>query len=325
MKVTDLLDRKQESWRELETAIETLSQSRRWKRPTSEQVLRFGALYRMACADLALAQSYRLPEETIQYLHQLVGNAHNVLYRSQRFRFRDWGKTLFVDVPRRLFQDGYLRISFLFFWGAFFASMLLAYMPGDFARQVAGAETLEAMEEMYAKPLGEMRGEGGDTMMVGFYIFNNAGIGLRCFVMGIFFGVGSIATLAFNGVYLGTIFGYMIHSTSSANFYEFVTAHGPFELTAVVLSGAAGLRLGFSMIDTKGATRMESLRREGRNALEIIVVASILFFLAAFVEGYISPSPLPYSTKAAVAIVSGLLLVVYIIVLGWGGTVSDAT
>lgn len=325
MKVTDLLDRKQESWRELESAIDAMGKSTRFRRHPPEEVLRFGALYRAACADLALAQAYRFPEETIQYLHQLVGNAHNVLYRSQRFRFRDWGQTLFVDVPRRLFRDGGLWLCFVFFWGSFLGAMLLASMPGDFARQVVGEETLERMEEMYAEPLGSMRGEGGDTLMVGFYIFNNAGIGLRCFVMGIFFGVGSIATLAFNGVYLGTVFGAMLHSSSSANFFEFVTAHGPFELTAVVLSGAAGLRLGFSMIDTKGATRMESLRREARHALEIIVVASILFFLAAFIEGYVSPSTLPYSAKVTVAVVSGLLLFLYIIVLGWGGSTDNAT
>ena len=57
MKVAELLARRQENWQELETAIVTRSEKRRWGKHTSEEVLHFGALYRAASADLALAPS----------------------------------------------------------------------------------------------------------------------------------------------------------------------------------------------------------------------------------------------------------------------------
>ena len=62
--------------------------------------------------------------------------------------------------------------------------------------------------------------------MAGFYVFNNAGIGLKCFAGGIVFGIGSLVVLAFNGLTLGTVFGHMLASPVADHFGEFVTAHG---------------------------------------------------------------------------------------------------
>jgi uncharacterized membrane protein SpoIIM required for sporulation len=100
------------------------------------------------------------------------------------------------------------------------------------------------------------------------------------------------------------------------NFFEFVTAHGPFELTAIVLAAGAGMRLGFSLLYTKERSRLESLRAAGRESVPAIMVAVILFMLAAFIEGFVSPSSLPYAIKALVAAASSGLLMFYFVVLG---------
>jgi uncharacterized membrane protein SpoIIM required for sporulation len=100
------------------------------------------------------------------------------------------------------------------------------------------------------------------------------------------------------------------------NFYQFVTAHAPFELTAIVLSGAAGMRLGFSMIFTRGLSRAASLRLAGRESIPTVSAAVILFVLAAIVEGFISPSELPYAIKAIVCALSSALLMFYFVMLG---------
>ena len=99
--------------------------------------------------------------------------------------------------------------------------------------------------------------------MTGFYINHNAAIGLKCYAYGLTFGIMTIYELCFQALVLGTMFGYMATTPMAANFYEFVTAHGPFELTAIVLSGAAGMRLGWGLIDTKGQRRIDSLAPRG--------------------------------------------------------------
>ena len=90
----------------------------------------------------------------------------------------------------------------------------------------------------------------------------------------------------------------------------------PFELTAVVLCAAAGLRLGFSLVDTHGLTRAASLRRAAEESTSTIWAAVVLFMLAAGIEAFVSPSAAPYAVKAAVAVLSCVLLAFYFFVLG---------
>ncbi len=110
----------------------------------------------------------------------------------------------------------------------------------------------------------------------------------------------------------------MATTPQARNFFTFVTAHGPFELTAIVFSGAAGLRLGSGLIVTQGQSRLASLRREAARSLPIAGVAVILFVLAAFLEGFVSASPLPYWSKAAIALASAVVLAFYLFALGRG-------
>jgi uncharacterized membrane protein SpoIIM required for sporulation len=148
-------------------------------------------------------------------------------------------------------------------------------------------------------------------------VFHNTTIGLKCFAFGLIFGVGGLYMTVFNAGYLGAVFGFMASSPQSDNFFHFVTAHGPFELTAIVLSAAAGMRMGFALVDTKGLTRTAALRREARESLPTMWAAIVLFVLAALIEAFVSPSSAPYWAKAMVAGVSVGALVFYFLVLGY--------
>lgn len=317
MRVVDRLAQREATWRELEGLLGRFA-SRRWFRSKAgtADIVRLGELYRAACTDLMLAESHDLPRDTVFYLHALVGRAHNVVYRARGFRFSDLGRALFAEGPRQMRSDRALRLSAAVFFGSFLICALLAAGQDDFATRVIGAEFVENMDHMYSQPISGGAGEDhrarSDSAMAGFYVFNNTTIGLRCFAYGLALGLGTLYELVSNGIILGTVFGHMARSPYAANFFTFVTAHSSFELTAIVFSGAAGLRLGYGLIDTKGQTRLASLRREARRALPTVGAAVVLFFLAAFIEGFVSASSLPYSVKAAIAIVSAALLAAYL-------------
>lgn len=314
MKVAELLAERRENWRELEAVCVRLEASRK-RKLGAPAMARFASLYRGACADLALADAYHLPPNTVSYLHQLVGRAHNQLYRARSFRFATWGHELLVALPQRLYRDNSLRLAFVIFWGFFLATMFMGYVSPEFAEGVCGKETLAYMEEMHAHSTSGAGLNQGSTM-VGFYVSHNAGIGFRCFAMGLLLGVGGLLITVSNGVMLGTTFGYMATTPVRENFFQFVTAHGPFELTGIVICSAAGMQLGFAIVDTKGMTRGDSLRLAARNALPTAVLGMLLFILAAFIEGLISPSTLPYVFKAAIAVLSSAILVFYFVLLG---------
>jgi uncharacterized membrane protein SpoIIM required for sporulation len=337
MRVIDRLARRETTWRELDGLLGRLERARLrrgaaapppevvWvededapKRPAlpagkpgAADVIRLGELYRAACADLMLAEAHDLPRDTVAYLHALVARAHNAVYRARGFRFAAWAGELFHTVPRRLRSDPTLRLSALVFYGIFVVFGLLAAARPEFAEQVVGADFLEQLEQMYAEPIGPDT-ERDEALMAGFYIQHNASIGLQCYAWGLTFGLGTLAVLLGNAKDLGTAFGHMVRTPSAGHFYTFVTAHGPFELTAIVFSGAAGLRLGWGLIDTQGQTRLASLRREAAQSLPTVGAAVFLFLLAAFLEGFVSGSTLPYPYKAAIALACTALLVAYL-------------
>ena len=321
MRVVDRLAGREKDWRELQLRLARM-EGKRLRTLSPDDVLRLGELYRSACADLMLAEVHDLPRDTVAYLHALVGRAHNAVYRAKGFHLADWARVIFDEVPRRLRSDPMLRVAALTFWGLFFLCAFVAAARPGFAAKVVGEHQVEMMEQMYDQPLDgsstkEKLGRN-DSMMAGFYIFHNAGIGLSCYAWGIVFGLGSLWTLASNAIGLGVVFGHMATTPQAPNFFTFVTAHGPFELTAIVFAGAAGLRLGSGLIFTEGRSRLASLRREGAKSLPIVGLSVILFILAAFLEGFVSASPLPYWAKASIAVVSASILAAYVFAAGRG-------
>ena len=68
MKVADLLESRRQNWRELEQACSELEGFRIKRGMRAAKLVRFTSLYRAACADLALADSYQLPQYTVSYL-----------------------------------------------------------------------------------------------------------------------------------------------------------------------------------------------------------------------------------------------------------------
>jgi len=319
MKVSELLQIRREQWKELEGLCDIM-ETRRRSQIDAGMVSRFSSLYRAACADLALADENRLPQNTTNYLHQLVGRAHNQLYRSRRFDLQSWKDTMFIDVPQRIFNNRCVQLAFLIFWGAFLLSAALAASQDlwpDFAENVLTSAQIEMMEDNFSEPMSGRSGEQ-NAIMASFYIYHNTGIGLKCFASGLLVIPGLIITL-FNAIVLGASFGYMARPDvpQSENFYEFVTAHGPFELTAIVLSAGAGLHLGLAWMKTNGLTRASSLTQAARETMPLLGAAMVMFFLAALIEGFISPSLAPYWFKAAIAVLSSGSLMFYFVILGY--------
>ena len=318
MKVADFLKQRRENWQELEQLCVQM-ETRRKRQVGPVMIDRFASLYRAACADLALADSYQLPPNTVQYLHRLVGRAHNQLYRSRSFDLRSWGRALFQEVPQRIFADSCLHVAFCLFWGIFLMSSYLAWSDQwpQFADAMLSPEYVDQLESNFSQPIAG-RNSAINPYMASYYIQHNTGIGLQCFAGGLLLIPGIMVTV-FNAAHLGAAFGYMAKPDVAAgeNFFHFVTAHGPFELTAIVLSAAAGLRLGMSWIRTHGLRRGDSLRRSSQEAMPLMGAAMVMFFMAALIEGFLSPSAAPYVLKAAVAVLSSGVLMFYFVVLGY--------
>ena len=180
---------------------------------------------------------------------------------------------------------------------------------------------VSVMERMYEpgeqRRVGESRGSDSDVRMFGFYIRNNTGIGFRTFAGGLLFGLGSLFFLSYNGLLIGAVAGHLTHLGYTETFWGFVAGHSGPELTAIVLSGAAGLKLGWALIAPGRDTRMRALREAAGIALRILYGAALLFLLAAFIEAFWSSNAgIPATTKYGVGLVVWGALWAYLLAAG---------
>ncbi len=329
--LAETVQRRRADWLRLEQMLQQLG-ARSLKGCRGISITELSDLYRSACADLAMADQYRLSPETVDYLHRLVGKAHNSIYRSRRFQFHTWWDIAFHRAPRQIFRDSCVHVCGLLFFGLFALSTYLAHnessFPG-FAERMLGREQIEQMESSFTEADFDSQTYGRsidqNLAMVAFYIQHNTGIGLQCFSMGPLIIPGLYMT-AFNGTMLGASFGYMSRGGTEGgdNFLEFVTAHGAFELTAIALAAAAGLRIGIGWLFTGGLTRIASLQLRAIEAVPVMAVSGGLFFLAALTEGLLSPTSIPYLFKAAWGVFSSSLMIYYFVVLGYPAEQSSA-
>lgn len=314
MTPAEFLARRAPDWQELDSLLARMDY-RSDSRLSAADFLRFARLYRAACTDLSLAGAYRLSREAEHRLEDLVSRGHANLYTVRRSRWADVREFFMRKIPFLVYSDPYVRICQIAFWVPFVLCLGLSFRSAPFAEKVVGAATLQSYVEMHAKQR-DAHTIGGAVAGSGFYLYNNVSIDLLVFGFGVLGGVGSLLLTLFNAIYLGCIIGYLFASPAGPNLLNFITAHAPFELTAIGISAGAGLRIGFAFVAPAGRHRLRALTEEARHSVPVIVSAAGLTAAAAFLEAFLAPSAVPLLWKALIALVCTLFMFVY---FGVGG------
>jgi uncharacterized membrane protein SpoIIM required for sporulation len=251
---------------------------------------RFLFLYRTACEHLALAQARGFPAPLVSRLSAVTARAHQIVYRQTDLGLGRIGRTLMHTFPAmvRAHRWYVLVAALVLMVPAFALGYAVAHRP-DLILSMADSSTAEEFGRMYdpANPaIGRLRDAGTNWMMFGFYIANNIGIAFQCYVSGILFGVGSLYYLAFNGAFGGAVAGYVTSIGYARTFFPFIATHSAFEVTAIVLSGAAGLRIGHAVLLPGRLLRAASLQLAARETSVIIFGSAVMLVVAAAIEAF---------------------------------------
>jgi uncharacterized membrane protein SpoIIM required for sporulation len=252
--------------------------------------------YRHLCQHLALARARDYSPRLIEHLHQLTLRGHQLLYRHPGNLKQRLLGFLLAGFPQRVREEWrFVAVASALFYGSLLVMGLLVYYIPELVYSLLDPTQVADMESMYRSDVQRIgalpeRASSQDWQMFGYYIRNNIGIAFQTFAGGLLYGVGTLFFLLFNGLNIGAVAGYLTQLGSGVTFWPFVVGHGAFELTAITLAGAAGLKLGWALIAPGRRTRGEALRHAARPCTGLITGVFFLLLLAAFVEAYWSSS-----------------------------------
>lgn len=303
-------------WQKLEKLLNEAEKSR----PTAA-VDELPAVFRQVCHDLSVAQHRMSPQRLTQRLNALAIRGYRVLERHSAGGWEAFARLFLVEFPQAVRAE----------WKLFWWCMALFYLPAvliavitpahpEWAMALLGPDGMRQIESMYgeaSKPsdyVHESFGSGFSAFC--YYIWHNVSIDFKTFAGGLLGGVGALGVLLFNSLFLGSVFGYVHYSGNPLTLYTWVVAHGAPELTGIVISAMAGMRVGWSVLRPGRMERRTALVQAGRKALPLLTGAAVLTSIAAVLEGFWSPLDLPPLIKFTAGGVCWLLVAAFLLFSG---------
>lgn len=285
MKLDRFVADREGEWGRLQAAVDRARG--RPERLGADGVLELGALYRAAAADLALVRREWPGDPLQRRLEALVGRARHLVYDAPAGRGSL--RTFFGSTYwRRIAERPWLLLAS---WALLLLPMALSV--------VWGITDPAAAAGMVPEPFrGATRPTGGDlgipvveqAASATAIFTNNIRVTFLAFAGGVLAGLGTAFVLVYNGTFIGAVWGLAVDAGAGLPFIELVTPHGVLELSCIVVSAAAGLRMGWALIEPGSARRGEALRSEAGRAVELVLGTMPWLVLAGLVEGFVTPA-----------------------------------
>lgn len=261
--------------------------------------------YQRIIADLARARSMGAPRQTVDLLNRLAVMGHNLLYGYARpVHARGDGWLIHFARTVRKYASA-MGLSCLMLFGPMVISYLaVQWYPslgfdlvpeGFYAFDPASSENLHDIPSL-TRP-----------MVSSSIITNNIQVTLMAFGLGLTAGIGTTAVLVFNGIHIGTVAGWMAVQGKSKALWGWILPHGSTELLAIAIAGGAGYLLAGAMVMPGLQRRSVALRAIGRDAMTIELGVMGMLVIAGLIEGFVSPSALPFEARLGVLGASLLL------------------
>jgi len=300
----------QASWARLEQLTAQAGSARFGPAEVDEMV----QLYQRASTHLSHARTQRADPGLVNRLTRLVADARGVLYGTRSRSLAGFARFFTTSFPAAVWHARrfVLVSAALLFVPALLMGSWLAH--SDAALE---ASAPDALREAYVEQDFEAYYSSAPASQFATEVtVNNIQVGFLAFALGILLCVPTALVLAQNGANVGFAAGLFTAVGEQPKFYGLILPHGMLELSAIVVAGAAGLAVGWAIIDPGDRPRTEALAEQGRRSAVIALGLAMAFIVAGTIEGFVTPSGLPTSLRIAIGFAACLAFWTYVIVLG---------
>jgi uncharacterized membrane protein SpoIIM required for sporulation len=120
---------------------------------------------------------------------------------------------------------------------------------------------------------------------------NNMKVAMSAWAGGLLAGLGAFAIVFLNGFMLGAIVLTTVHFGMGHALLEFVAAHGPLELSLIVVTAAAGVHVGRALVSPGLEPRGQRVQAAALRSALILLGCLPWFLVLGLVEAFVSPAP----------------------------------
>jgi uncharacterized membrane protein SpoIIM required for sporulation len=270
------------------------------------------SLYIHLVNDLSYAQTYYPKSKTVVYLNYLASQIYQKIYKTKREEKNRFVYFFSTEVPLLVHQyRRYLLYAFILFFGAVAIGVVSARYDENFVRLILGDSyvntTLESIKK--GNPVAVYKSGSNWGSFIGITL-NNLYVGVRCYIYGIFGGIGTFLVLIQNSIMLGS-FQYFFYKQGV--FWVSVRGiwiHGAMEIFGMVVESACGFILGASILFPRTYSRLNSFKIGFKDGLKIFLGTVPFTIAAGFLEGFITRYSIVMPIWLSVFIILGTLSII---------------
>jgi uncharacterized membrane protein SpoIIM required for sporulation len=277
-------------WRRLEGLLNRV-EKRSATSLSDEELLAIPVLYRSTLSSLSVARATSLDHGLIDYLEGLSTRAYFFVYGARaglRQRLGTFFRDTWPGAVRDLWRET-LAAFLITVVAAGVGYLLVMSDPTWFDGLVGGlseGRDPTASTEYLRKVLYHSEAKSGLAILAAFLFNHNAQLAIFSFALGFAFCIPTCFFLAENGLALGAFFAVYVSRGLGFQLGGWIFIHGVTELFAIILSGAAGFRIGWRVAFPGERTRIDAAAAAGRSAAPVIAGVVIMLVIAALLEGF---------------------------------------
>lgn len=307
MKETSFIQQNKEKWERFEKLYES----------NANDPEELSNLYMDMTDDLSYAQTFYKRRTVRVYLNQLAQKVFTGVHKqrgeSLKKLFTVWKVSLPLEIYRARKNLLFSLIAFLIYT---VIGAITTHFDPDFPRVVMGDGYVDMTIENIKNgvPLNVYQ----DESQLGMFIqitTNNMKVSFLTFFVGFFFTIGTHVLMFYNGVMLGAFqYFFKLKGLLITSFLG-IWIHGAFEISSIVIAGAAGITAGNGWLFPRSYTRLQSLQLSTKRGLKIMMSLVPFVIAAGFLESFVTHNyqTLPEWSKWTLIMLSfSLILFVYV-------------
>jgi len=278
-------------WRRLEAIVVTAETSS-VRSLSDEDLLALPILYRGALSSLSVARETSLDLELVTYLEGLCARSYFFVYgvrtrageRLRAFFAHDWPASV-----RAVWKET-LAAALITLIGVISGFLLVGSDPSWFQSfvpaELAGGRDFEASADSLRQTLYHDEGASGLTVFATYLFTHNSQVCMFSFALGFAFGIPTAMLIIYNGAMLGAFLALFASRGLGFELGGWLMIHGTTEFFAIILAGAAGLKIGWAVVFPGEESRLAAAVAAGRTAALVMGGVIVMLLAAGLLEGF---------------------------------------